>query len=184
MTIVLGQVDDLEHTDGDDFTQLKGETLLGAELNFNLGDNGSLKGVYLISQDDGSGNYVDMDEDRMHTFGAEIEFSFDDLSVFGAFGQTNYFDGDDTELDEDNTAYFFGASYNGGNWGVDGTYGLTANLKEQNLKAETKLSFESDTASAGVKAKYVSGKGGDISAFYTKSLSGGNPFNINSWFGK
>ena len=68
--------------------------------------------------------------------------------------------------------------------GVDGTYGLTANLKEQNLKAETKLSFKSDTAAGGVKAKYVSGKGGDISAYYTKSLSGGNPFNINSWFGK
>ena len=98
------------------------DQMLGFELGFDLGANARLNGVYYFQDsntmfDTGMGN-----ANRMNTMGAELEFSFDQIDVYGVYAKTNFSENTDSVLDEDNTAMALWAAYDGGNWGLDGGY--------------------------------------------------------------
>jgi len=133
LTVLLARVDDLETSDGNDFTSMAGESLFGLELDFDLGGNGSLKGVHYWEQDNSTGSFAFGGEDRMRTYGAQAMFNFDNLDLFAVFSQTDFYNGDTAVLTDDNTAMAVGLNYNpGGNWGGNVFYGMV----EGNFGAE------------------------------------------------
>ncbi|MCH7905481.1 MAG: S-layer homology domain-containing protein [Armatimonadetes bacterium] len=125
LTILLARVDDLKYTDGNDFTSLTGESLFGLELEFQLGADGRIKGVHYWEQDNDTDQFVGAGEDRMRTYGAQIDYFLDDFSVAGSFSQTDYYLGDSSVLSDDNTAASVSIRYDGGGtWGATGLYSM------------------------------------------------------------
>ncbi|HXH61615.1 MAG TPA: S-layer homology domain-containing protein [Fimbriimonadaceae bacterium] len=91
---------------------------LGTELKVKLGDIGSVRGVYLWQDSQN----IDAGINRQNTFGGEVNVHFGDIKVYGTFAQTNFSMNTSNVLSDDNTAVAAWASYDGGNWGVDGGY--------------------------------------------------------------
>ena len=133
LTVLLARVDDFLNSWGDVWTGLDGETLFALELDFDLGGSGSVKGVHYWEQSNTVGAFAGGAEDRMRTYGAQVEFDFDNFGVYGVFSQTDYYLGDTAVLTNDNTATVIGLSYEpGGNWGAGAYYGMV----EGNFGAE------------------------------------------------
>ncbi|MCH7904259.1 MAG: S-layer homology domain-containing protein [Armatimonadetes bacterium] len=125
LTVLLARVDDFINSGGVPWTGMMGETLFGLELDFDLGGSGTLKGVHYWEQSNTIGAFGVAGEDRMRTFGAQVEFDFDNFGVYGVFSQTDFYLGDASVLNSDNTATVVGLSYEpGGNWGASAYYGM------------------------------------------------------------
>lgn len=94
------------------------DQMMGFELDFDLGEDASLTGVYYLQDT----NTMFNGANRMNTFGAEVEFSFNDIDLMGVFAQTDFSMNTNSVINSDNTATALWASYDGGNWGLNGGY--------------------------------------------------------------
>lgn len=124
LTVLAGRTSDRNTVNGGDLTPINAggyavDQMLGVELNFGLGENGGVKGVYYWQD----ANVAVGGVNRVNTYGAEVNFSFDAFKVYGVYAATNMTYNTSTVLDDDNTALAAAIQYDGGRWGLGGFYG-------------------------------------------------------------
>lgn len=101
---------------------------LGVNLDFPVGDMGSINLAYLWQDSDtlsGDANPTQagvQSADRRNTFGGQIDLKFDKFGIWGAYSQTNLSKGTSNVMDDNNTAWDVRAMYDGGNWGAGAGY--------------------------------------------------------------
>ena len=87
------------------------DATLGLQLDVPIGDNGDVTVAYLW-QDSFDNDTIGVDQiNRRNVFGADANFSFDNISFYGSFAQTDIGYNTSSVLDDDNTAWEAGLSY-------------------------------------------------------------------------
>jgi len=127
---------------------------LGVNLEFPVGDMGSINLAYLWADSDTLSGDADpgtpgiQSADRRNTFGGQIDLKFDKFSVWGAYSQASLSKGTSNVMDTDNKAWDVRLNYDGGNWGggagyreiennflADGSWGRLGNIySPRNIK--------------------------------------------------
>jgi hypothetical protein len=95
---------------------------LGLTLNTPIGDAGDLKLAYIFLDSNTVTNFMDEDVNRNTVFGGELNLEFGDITLFGAYSQSDLGYNTDVVLDEDNTAVHGAVRYDQENWGLGGGY--------------------------------------------------------------
>lgn len=105
------------------FGALNIDRTLGVNANIPLSSAGNLNLSYLWLESD---NYTGVDPqnlaNRVNVFGANADFNIGKIKLEGGFFQTNLSANEDNVIDEDNTAFFAGASYAGDRFNLFAKY--------------------------------------------------------------
>lgn len=127
VTVLGGKNSDLNSTNGTDFSMIpfaggaKVDATLGAVLDLGIGENGNLRGAYLMHDTDS--NLGVNQPNRLNVYGVEGNYKLSNIKLHGGYSKSVLTrNADDLGLDSLNQAAFANASYDGGNWALTGEY--------------------------------------------------------------
>lgn len=96
------------------------DNTLGFTLEAELGNNGRIRGNYIIQDSNTRVAFGPDFINRMNTAGVDLDFRFGNIDFWGSYAMTSLSENTSNTFDDDNTAYDVNLGYSTDRWGISG----------------------------------------------------------------